>query len=49
VLVDRGHREFPIKADYVGRNVPTSDTELVEVRLVELDGRDEVILGEMKE
>ncbi|UCG53822.1 MAG: bifunctional pyr operon transcriptional regulator/uracil phosphoribosyltransferase PyrR [Candidatus Latescibacterota bacterium] len=49
VLVDRGHREFPIKADYVGRNVPTSDTELVEVRLTELDGRDEVILGEMRE
>lgn len=49
VLVDRGHREFPIKADYVGRNVPTSETELVEVRLEELDGVDEVLLGEVKE
>jgi pyrimidine operon attenuation protein/uracil phosphoribosyltransferase len=49
VLIDRGHREFPIKADYVGRNVPTSENELVEVRLVELDGQDEVLLGEMRE
>jgi pyrimidine operon attenuation protein/uracil phosphoribosyltransferase len=47
VLVDRGHREFPIKADYVGKNVPTSDVEQVEVKLVELDGQDEVILGEI--
>lgn len=46
VLVDRGHREFPIKADYVGKNVPTSETELVEVQLEELDGEDEVILAE---
>ncbi len=49
VLIDRGHREFPIKADYVGRNVPTSETELVEVKLVELDGQDEVLLGEISE
>jgi len=42
VLVDRGHRELPIKADYVGRNVPTSPTQSVQVRLVESDGRDEV-------
>ncbi len=49
VLVDRGHREFPIKADYVGRNVPTSENQLVEVRLAELDGVDEVLLGEMAE
>ena len=49
VLVDRGHREFPIKADYVGRNLPTSENELVEVRLAELDGRDEVLLGEIEE
>jgi len=48
VLVDRGHREFPIKADYVGKNVPTAENELVEVRLSELDEQDEVILGEMK-
>jgi pyrimidine operon attenuation protein/uracil phosphoribosyltransferase len=49
VLVDRGHREFPIKADYVGKNVPTSDTELVEVHLVELDEEDAVILAENTE
>jgi len=42
VLVDRGHRELPIKADYVGKNVPTSSTESVQVHLVEIDGRDEV-------
>jgi pyrimidine operon attenuation protein / uracil phosphoribosyltransferase len=46
VLVDRGHREFPIKADYVGKNVPTSETELVEVHLAEIDGEDEVLLAE---
>ncbi|MCX5678925.1 MAG: bifunctional pyr operon transcriptional regulator/uracil phosphoribosyltransferase PyrR [Candidatus Omnitrophica bacterium] len=44
VLVDRGHRELPIKADYVGKNVPTSADELVEVRLAETDGKDEVVL-----
>ena len=42
VLVDRGHRELPIKADYVGKNIPTSRREDVHVRLTELDGRDEV-------
>jgi pyrimidine operon attenuation protein/uracil phosphoribosyltransferase len=42
VLVDRGHRELPIKADYVGRNVPTSPSQSVQVRLVEIDGVDEV-------
>jgi len=42
VLVDRGHRELPIKADYVGRNVPTSRRESVQVRLQELDGVDDV-------
>jgi pyrimidine operon attenuation protein / uracil phosphoribosyltransferase len=44
VLVDRGHRELPIKADYVGKNLPTSTGESVQVRLVESDGRDEVML-----
>jgi pyrimidine operon attenuation protein/uracil phosphoribosyltransferase len=44
VLVDRGHRELPIRADYVGKNVPTSQAEEVRVRLVETDGRDEVVL-----
>jgi len=41
-LVDRGHRELPIRADYVGRNIPTSREQTVQVRLVEIDGRDEV-------
>ena len=46
VLVDRGHRELPIKADYVGKNLPTSPAESVQVHLAEIDGRDEVeILG----
>jgi pyrimidine operon attenuation protein / uracil phosphoribosyltransferase len=44
VLVDRGHRELPIKADYVGKNVPTSRQESVQVHLLELDGVDEVLL-----
>jgi len=44
VLVDRGHRELPIKADYVGKNLPTSPEESVQVRLEESDSRDEVIL-----
>jgi pyrimidine operon attenuation protein / uracil phosphoribosyltransferase len=42
VLVDRGHRELPIKADYVGKNLPTSQTQSVQVHLMEVDGRDEV-------
>jgi pyrimidine operon attenuation protein/uracil phosphoribosyltransferase len=41
-LVDRGHRELPIRADYVGRNIPTARHESVQVRLVEIDGKDEV-------
>ncbi|WP_188585684.1 bifunctional pyr operon transcriptional regulator/uracil phosphoribosyltransferase PyrR [Gordonia jinhuaensis] len=44
VLVDRGHRELPIRADYVGKNVPTSRSEDVEVHLIEEDGVDEVVL-----
>ena len=44
VLVDRGHRELPIKADYVGKNIPTSRRESVQVRLQELDTVDEVVL-----
>ena len=44
VLVDRGHRELPIRADYVGKNIPTSHGERVKVRLAEMDGRDEVVL-----
>jgi len=46
VLIDRGHREFPIRADYVGKNVPTSLRESVQVRVAEIDGTDEVIIGE---
>lgn len=46
VLVDRGHRELPIRADYVGKNVPTSKKELVQVRLSEADGADEVVIEE---
>ena len=49
VLVDRGHRELPIKADYVGKNVPTSHTESVSVRLQETDGRDEVVIEKILE
>ncbi|MGH9408525.1 MAG: bifunctional pyr operon transcriptional regulator/uracil phosphoribosyltransferase PyrR [Vicinamibacterales bacterium] len=45
VLVDRGHRELPIKADYVGKNLPTSPRESVQVRLQEIDGEDEVLLN----
>jgi pyrimidine operon attenuation protein/uracil phosphoribosyltransferase len=44
VLVDRGHRELPIKADYVGKNLPTSPEQSVQVRLQESDGCDEVVL-----
>ncbi len=46
VLVDRGHRELPVRADFVGKNIPTSQNETVEVRLVETDGRDEVVIVE---
>jgi len=45
VLVDRGHRELPIRADYVGKNLPTSQREIVQVLLTETDGQDEVVLG----
>ncbi|OEF96051.1 bifunctional pyr operon transcriptional regulator/uracil phosphoribosyltransferase PyrR [Desulfuribacillus alkaliarsenatis] len=44
VLVDRGHRELPVRADYVGKNVPTSKTEIVSVMLEETDGQDQVII-----
>ncbi len=44
VLIDRGHRELPIKADFVGKNVPTAHTESVRVRLAEMGGPDEVVL-----
>jgi pyrimidine operon attenuation protein/uracil phosphoribosyltransferase len=44
VLVDRGHRELPVRANYVGKNVPTSSDETVSVRMAEIDGRDEVVI-----
>jgi pyrimidine operon attenuation protein/uracil phosphoribosyltransferase len=44
VLIDRGHRELPIRANFVGKNIPTSREELVEVRVAEIDGSDEVIV-----
>ena len=46
VLIDRGHRELPIRADFVGKNIPTSKKESVEVHLQESDGRDEVLIAE---
>jgi len=49
VLIDRGHRELPIRADYVGKNVPTRRQEEVRVLVQELDGTDEVVLGTVDE
>jgi pyrimidine operon attenuation protein/uracil phosphoribosyltransferase len=46
VLIDRGHRELPIRADYVGKNVPTSKREVVHVKLKEIDGEDRVVIAE---
>lgn len=46
VLVDRGHRELPIRADYVGKSLPTSRRELVQVHLKEIDSRDDVLITE---
>lgn len=48
VLIDRGHRELPIRADFVGKNLPTSHTELVEVRLPEVDGEGGVFLMDLE-
>ena len=44
VLIDRGHRELPIRPDYVGKNIPSSRDEEIQVRLKEIDGRDEVVV-----
>ena len=49
VLVDRGHRELPVRADYVGKNLPTSRGESVQVRLRECDGTDEVVITPAEE
>ena len=48
VLIDRGHRELPIRADYVGKNIPTSKQEIVKVKLLETDGEDAVELYELR-
>ena len=44
VLIDRGHREIPIRPDYIGKNLPTSREERVSVRLTEVDGEDNVVI-----
>ena len=49
VLIDRGHRELPIQATYTGRNVPTSSREIIEVKLHEIDGQEQVLLVEVTE
>ena len=49
VLADRGHRELPIRADYVGKNLPTSHYERVHVHVEEIDGTDEVVIRELEE
>ena len=46
VLVDRGHRELPIRPDYVGKNIPTSSSEEIIVEMTELDGQDRVLITE---
>lgn len=46
VLVDRGHRELPVRADYVGKNIPTAQKETVEVRIKDVDGCEEVVIVE---
>jgi len=47
VLVDRGHRELPIRPDYVGKNVPTSQKEVIKVKVAEFDEKAEVVVGEV--
>jgi pyrimidine operon attenuation protein/uracil phosphoribosyltransferase len=49
VLVDRGHRELPIRPDYVGKNVPTSHKEVIKVKVQEFDGKQEVVVGEVQD
>ena len=48
-LVDRGHRELPLRPDYVGKNLPTARNERVNVRVVEVDGADEVTITQLEE
>jgi len=47
VLIDRGHRELPIRPDYVGKNVPTAKTEMINVRVVEIDGKNSVTISDI--
>ncbi len=47
VVVDRGHRELPIRADYVGKNIPTSRSEVISVRVSEIDGEDNVVINDL--
>ena len=49
VLVDRGHRELPIRPDYVGKNVPTSQREVIKVKVMEFDEKQEVVVGEVQD
>lgn len=48
VMVDRGHRELPIRADFIGKNIPTSKNEIIEVRVKEFDDIDNVVINDMK-
>ena len=48
VLIDRGHRELPIRADYIGKNVPTSKREVIQVKLEEVDGEEKVLILEVE-
>ena len=48
-MIDRGHRELPIRADFAGKNVPTSHKEAVGVCLAEQDGADEVVIGDIED
>ncbi|MGI5849594.1 MAG: bifunctional pyr operon transcriptional regulator/uracil phosphoribosyltransferase PyrR [Christensenellales bacterium] len=47
VIVDRGHRELPIRADYIGKNIPTSKAEVVSVHVTEIDGYDNVVINDL--
>ena len=49
VLIDRGHRELPIRPDFVGKNVPTSHKEIIKVRVEDFDGKQEVVVGEVQD
>lgn len=49
VIVDRGHRELPIRADYIGKNIPTASSEVVSVRVSEFDGIDNVVINDLSE